>query len=252
MIQFFQKISAASLCLLTMTVHAAAQERLTPLGVVELFTSQGCAACPAADAAMKTMIEAGEVIGLSYHVDYWDYLGWVDTLATPGNTRRQYDYAEALQRSGVYTPQVIINGREHANGSDSALIEERLQSLKRAGHGLNVDVVSVINPSDISIEVGEGVADGYAEVVVVYFKRQNMVTVQRGDNAGKRIDYWHNVTDVQVIGKWDGKASRFTLPVSQLPNNEDNGLAVLVQRLNTAGKPKEIIGASILFSKVAG
>ena len=238
------------LALLAFTAHG--QEKIAPLGVVELFTSQGCSACPEADAAMQKMIEAGDVIGLSYHIDYWDYLGWTDTLATPGNTKRQYDYAQALERSGVYTPQAIINGREHANGNESALIYERLRSLKSAGQGLTVPVISVINPSEISIDVGAGAVDVHAEIVVVYFKRQNTVTVQRGDNAGKRIAYWHNVTDVQVIGKWDGKPSRFTLPISQLPNDEDVGLAVLVQRLNESGKPKEIFGASVLYAKLAG
>ena len=70
-----------------------------PAGVVELFTSQGCSSCPPADAALKKLIDDGKVVALSYHVDYWNYLGWADTLATKDNTARQYAYARMLGRS---------------------------------------------------------------------------------------------------------------------------------------------------------
>lgn len=231
-------------------VHAQDEKEI--LGVVELFTSQGCGACPPADEAMQKMIEAGTVIGLSYHIDYWDYLGWVDTLATPGNTQRQYDYAEAMERSGVYTPQAIINGQLHLNGGDTQKISDTLNQLKASGEGLSVAVTSLINASDISIDIAAGASLEHAEVVIVYFSREDVVEVQRGDNAGKRISYWHNVTDVQVIGKWDGKASRFTLPRSQLPDSANAGLAVLLQRLDENGNPRAIIGASLLLSKTEG
>lgn len=226
------------------------------LGIVELFTSQGCNACPPADLAIRELIEEGHVIALSYHVDYWDYLGWEDTLAESGNTQRQYEYAEAMERSGVYTPQAVLNGREHVNGSDKALILQRLRQLKADNKGLSVDVKSAINSNDISIDIAAD-ADvhsiaGHAEVVVIYFNEKSTVEVQRGENAGKTIDYWHNVTDVQVIGKWDGDGKRFTLPLSQLPLAGDTGFVALVQTIDLEGNPKEIIGASLLMSRPAG
>ena len=90
----------------------------TPAGVVELFTSQGCSSCPPADKALETLAREGKVVALAYHVDYWNYLGWADTMASKENTERQYAYARMFGRSGVYTPQAVINGRDHRNGAD--------------------------------------------------------------------------------------------------------------------------------------
>jgi len=84
-----------------------------PKGVVELFTSQGCSSCPPADATLGQLVAQGDVVALSYHVDYWNYLGWADTLSSKENTARQYGYAKTMGRSGVYTPQAVINGRDH-------------------------------------------------------------------------------------------------------------------------------------------
>ena len=89
-----------------------AGEAKKPAGVVELFTSQGCSSCPPADAILEDLVKKGEVVALAYHVDYWDYLGWQDTLATPDNTARQYDYAKAFGVRSVYTPQAVINGSD--------------------------------------------------------------------------------------------------------------------------------------------
>ena len=89
-----------------------------PVGVVELFTSQGCSSCPPADAVLGELSKQGNLVALSYHVDYWNYLGWEDTFSSKQSTDRQYEYARTLGRKSVYTPQVIINGRDHINGAD--------------------------------------------------------------------------------------------------------------------------------------
>ncbi|MCX7303033.1 MAG: DUF1223 domain-containing protein [Hyphomicrobiales bacterium] len=98
-------------------VPCFAGDILKPKGVVELFTSQGCNSCPPADKVLAELAEKGEVVALGYHVDYWDYLGWKDTLATPENTERQHLYGKAFQERSVYTPQAVINGRLHVNGA---------------------------------------------------------------------------------------------------------------------------------------
>lgn len=217
------------------------------VGVVELFTSQGCNACPPADHVMKDLIATGKVIGLSYHVDYWDYLGWADTLATSGNTSRQFDYAEAMGRTGVYTPQAIINGKAHFNGSDIDLINQSLDEQKTKGQGLTVKVKAAFVNGEILIDVGSGL--GSAKVSVVYFSRRNQVKVERGDNAGATIDYWHNVRDIQVIGVWEGSAVQYKLPGNVLTKDNASGLAVLVQYMDVEGNPGKIIGASTLLSE---
>src|SRR6185312_605046 len=111
-----------------------------PLGVVELFTSQGCNSCPAADAALGRIVRQGNVVVLAYHVDYWDYLGWKDTLGSRANTERQYAYAKAFGSSQVYTPQAVINGRSQMNGGYVGEVEAELSTLDRSGEGMAVDI----------------------------------------------------------------------------------------------------------------
>ena len=93
-----------------------------PLGVVELFTSQGCNSCPPADAVLAKLAKRGDVVALGYHIDYWDYLGWRDTLASPAFTARQNAYRKTLGTTDVYTPQAVLNGRMDINGADGKRI----------------------------------------------------------------------------------------------------------------------------------
>ncbi|MHA1189152.1 MAG: DUF1223 domain-containing protein, partial [Alphaproteobacteria bacterium] len=98
-----------------------------PKAVVELFTSQGCSSCPPADKYVGDLVDREDVIALSLPVDYWDYLGWKDTLARPENTRRQYEYANARGDNRVYTPQIIVNGGEHFVGSSRKSVERSIR-----------------------------------------------------------------------------------------------------------------------------
>lgn len=229
------------------TGTACATEQKAPAGVVELFTSQGCASCPPADAALQKLIQAGEVVGLSYHVDYWNYLGWSDTLASRENTERQYAYARRMGRNGVYTPQAVLNGRDHVNGADIAGIRTRLAEMSRSGEGLTVPVNTSIDDGQIRIDIGEG--SGKADVVIAYFTRQQSVDVRKGQNSGKSITYWHSVEDVQTVGMWNGAAMALTLPANVLTPGKKNGCAILLQKYEANGDPGSIIGASVLYSQ---
>src|SRR6056297_2107280 len=93
---------------------ALAADRLV---VVELFTSQGCPSCPPADGFFEQLAARDDVLALSLHVDYWDYIGWEDTFGSPDHTARQRGYAKASERKMVYTPQMIINGADHVVGT---------------------------------------------------------------------------------------------------------------------------------------
>lgn len=217
-----------------------------PEGVVELFTSQGCASCPPADAALKHLIDDGSIVALSYHVDYWNYLGWADTLASKENTARQYAYAKMFGRNGVYTPQAVLNGRDQVNGANLAGIKGRLMALSGANEGMKVPISAERKNDEIDISIGEG--DGKANVVIVYFNRQKVVNVEKGENGGKMMSYWHAVRDIQTIGMWDGKSARFVLPASVLDQEKDSGCAVLLQRMKDAETPGAIVGAATLMA----
>lgn len=217
---------------------------VSPAGVVELFTSQGCSSCPPADAALKNLIDEGRVVALAYHVDYWNYLGWADTMASKENTARQYAYARMLGRSGVYTPQAVINGRAHINGADLPGIRGKVATLDRTGKGMTVPVTATRRGDEIDIQVGSG--DGKANVVVAYFNRQQQVSVEKGENSGKTISYLHSVNDVQTIGMWDGKPANFVLPATVLDETRNGGCAVLLQRMKDGETPGPIVGATML------
>lgn len=227
------------------SVSVQAQEQEQVKGVVELFTSQGCASCPPADEALRKLIQKGDVVGLSYHVDYWNYLGWADSLASKENTERQYGYARALGRNNVYTPQAVVNGRDHVKGADVQAIYGRLDAFTRAGEGLSVPVKASRVADEIAIDIGEG--KGKADVVVAYFNREQVVDVQKGENQGKKISYWHSVYDVQTVGMWDGKSMSVKLPASILSKAKNGGCAVLLQTSDAQGNPAAIVGASVLL-----
>lgn len=219
-------------------------------GVVELFTSQGCSSCPPADAALAGLIEEGGVIALSYHVDYWNYLGWNDTLSDPANTARQKGYASTWKRRSVYTPQAVVNGRKHVNGADGAAIRKLVSGLAASGKGLSVDVALAMTDDGITVDVGAGT--GKADIVAVYFDETNTVAIERGENTGKTITYRHSVRSVETIGMWSGTAVTLSLPRSVLKAHEGRGCAILLQSVADDGAPSAIIGAAMMEPGVSG
>ncbi|WFU08586.1 thioredoxin family protein [Rhizobium sp. CB3090] len=227
---------------LASSLHA--QELAKIKGVVELFTSQGCASCPPADAAFQKLIRQGDIVALAYHVDYWNYLGWNDTMASKDNTARQYAYARTLGRSGVYTPQAIINGRDHLNGADLNAINFKLDEFQRQGKGLTVPVSAAMKGDELEIKIGSG--QGKANVVVAYFDKEQQVSPKAGENNGQQITYLHAVSDVETVGMWDGKAMNVVLPANVLDKAGRRGLAVLLQSSTPSGDPAAIIGATVL------
>lgn len=215
-----------------------------PVGVVELFTSQGCSSCPPADRALEQLAQEGKVVALAYHVDYWNYLGWADTMASKENTERQYAYARMFGRSGVYTPQAVLNGREHMNGADLEGIRGRIADLADEKKGLPVEVRATIVNDEIRIRIGEGA--GKANVFIAYFDREQAVDIDKGENRGRRVKYWHAVTDIETIGMWEGRETRLVLPAAVLARKQNGGCAILVQRMRSADTPGAILGATVL------
>jgi hypothetical protein len=238
----------AALCLTLFTGLSApvaeADDFSTPTGVVELFTSQGCRSCPPADRAFEQLVREGKVVALSYHVDYWNYLGWADTLATKENTARQYAYAKSFGRNGVYTPQAVLNGREHLKGTDASEVNRRLEQMKAGGEGLLVPITASRHDDQLSISVGPGA--GKANVVVVYFRQNQTVEVLKGENLGQSLDYWHSVTDVQTVGMWHGESLNLTLPARPMGDDKSDGIAILLQAADDGGNPSRIIGAAVM------
>jgi hypothetical protein len=223
-----------------------------PLGVVELFTSQGCSSCPAADAFFAELASKGEVIALAYHVNYWDYLGWKDTLGTAENTERQYDYMRAFGARSVYTPQAVINGRAHVSGADRAAVQRQLGQMSGAGHGMVVGIKVSRDGSTIKIEAGPANgAKTEAHVKLVYFDPPQPVEIERGENKGKTVTYWNAVTGAYSAGMWHGEAARYELPASEIAKKGEGGCAVLLQAVGKDGSPGAILGAALIGKPAA-
>ena len=201
--------AAALIC----AVPSFAGDILKPKGVVELFTSQGCNSCPPADAVLAELAQRGDVVALGYHVDYWDYLGWKDTLGSPENTERQKHYGQAFGKREVYTPQAVINGRIHVKGGKREAVAGALTDLENRGEGLSVDINVTRSGESVMIDAAAAPGEkGDAHLVLVHFDKMKPVTIERGENKGRTITYANPVTRVQTAGMWHGKAQRFELP----------------------------------------
>jgi len=223
---------------------ARAQEA-SPLGVLELFTSQGCASCPAADALLGAYAAQGGVLALSLSVDYWDYLGWEDTLATLENSARQRAYAEAMGAGEVFTPQIVVNGRRQVVGNDADAVAAAIAELGAAGDGLRVPVGVGYDRERVVVTVGTGTAAAVpATIWLVFFTTQTAVAVERGENAGHTLAYSNVVREMQPIGTWWGAAMTVEVPLSEVQRHAADGCAVLVQ-LEAEGQPGPIIGAGM-------
>lgn len=211
-------------------------------GVVELFTSQGCSSCPPADEELARLAEQDDVLALSYHVDYWNYLGWADTLSSKANTERQYGYAKTFHRNGVYTPQAVINGQNHVNGADGAAISEMLEKFSTESAGLTVDVSAFMNADELRISIGDGV--GKADIIAVYFDDATTVEIDRGENTGRTITYRHSVREMETVGMWNGHKVNLKLPGSVISAHPGRRCAILLQEVSKDGYPGRILGAT--------
>lgn len=200
------------------TASAHADEKLV---VVELFQSQGCSSCPPANANVIAAAERGDVLALSYHVTYWDHLGWKDTFAKPAFTERQRAYARTLG-SGVYTPQVVVNGRADLVGSDRGALDTAIRRNLRPPFELKI----VATPG--AVTVGAAASRSPSDVWLVrYDPRITQVPIRRGENGGRTLPHRNVVQEIVRLGSWSGAERRYDLPASKDPALR---AAILVQR----------------------
>lgn len=218
-----------------------------PRAVVELFTSQGCTSCPPADEMLSELAKRDDVVALAYHVDYWDYLGWRDTLASPDNTARQQEYNRSFGNRSVYTPQAIVNGRKQLNGAKRRRIDYAIEHMAGTDEGMIVDVDVSYNGDSVVIETGDvGHEVENAHVVLVYFDAATKVEIVRGENRGRVFTYRNAVSSFHTVGRWHGGRKRFEMPMSEIAKKAAGGCAVLVQQMREGGLPGPILGAAII------
>jgi hypothetical protein len=215
-----------------------------PRAVIELFTSQGCSSCPPADKLLSQFVSDPSLIPISLPIDYWDYLGWKDTLADPRNSARQRAYSRMRGDRDVYTPQVVVNGSVHALGSDKEAIEAAIALSRKSGTTLSLPVTMAVTDGRLLVRVPAG-GEGHslAEVWICGLIKAATVAIGRGENRGKTITY-HNVARHWVkLGTWNGKSESWSLPIQEFEEGIDEA-AVMVQS-GTVDKPSQMYGAAV-------
>lgn len=223
---------AVALSLLVGFVPAQAAAEMV---VVELFTAQGCPACPPADKVLTSVSEGRNVLALSWAVDYWDYAGWKDTFAAPENTARQEQYNQNLGYKTLYTPQMIINGRRQTVGSREKEVRELVMA---SGEDLWVDVSIDEEGDGFTAKVEGATYDAAADVILVWFDREKSVEVKYGDNSGRELRYVNVVRGFRKIGSWTGREMEMPIDLGEIGTSD--AFAVLVQ----ASEGGPIIGAA--------
>ncbi|HVY21438.1 MAG TPA: DUF1223 domain-containing protein [Bauldia sp.] len=210
--------------------------------VIELFTSQGCSSCPAADRLLADYAGRNDVLALSYNVDYWDYLGWKDTLASHDFSQRQRDYSAARGDGDVYTPQAIIDGRNHVPGSLRGDIEGAIAANQG---GLSVPIDMTVHGDAVTVNVGASPSDvPHATLWLVMYDRAVTVPIGRGENSGKTITYTNVVRKMRPIAMWTGAAMSVDLAKSEMEHAKADSCAVLLQTESKDGLPGPILGAA--------
>ncbi|MFX0544685.1 DUF1223 domain-containing protein [Roseovarius sp. S1116L3] len=192
--------------------------------LVELFTSQACATCPGADAFLHELAEREDVVALSLHVDYWDYI-YDDLFGKPAHTKRQYGYAAAAGRDMVYTPQMVIGGVEGVVGNRPKDVNEIIDRHLEAPRAVSL----TLSHSDGQMTISATADNGFDAPLIVQIARfipQQSVSIDHGENAGHTYSYVNIVTDLTELGQWD-PVQPLSLTIEAA---EDTNIAVILQR----------------------
>ncbi len=224
----------AMLAVLGFSVAAHAADDVVML---ELFTSQGCTSCPPADENLGKLANRDDVIALSMHVDYWDYLGWRDTFAKREHTQRQVAYRDAMGARVIYTPQMVVQGRFDVPGYRPDQIEEAIGTAYRLPRQAN-----------ISIQRADGMLKAIVTsrgempectIWVASYDRSATVEIGRGENAGRQITYYNVVDKLMRVGSRKSNAPQ---EVALPQPDPGTGVVIWLQDVET----QQIISASFI------
>lgn len=216
-----------------------------PRALIELFTSQGCSSCPPADKLIGEFANNPSVVAMSLAVDYWDYIGWKDTLALSANSKRQRDYAKARGDREIYTPQVVVNGITHVVGNDRGAIERAIVQTRRDPAPMRLPITLKIAGNMLTVDVSAAQNEqGQAEIWLIPIIKTVSVAIARGENHGRSITYSNVVRQRMKLGDWIGKAETFNLPIKDFQSGEVDSVVVMVQR-GAMSSPGLMLGAAI-------
>lgn len=220
-------------------LFAGAARAAEPIGVVvELFSSQGCNSCPPADRLLTEIRAMPGVLALTLHVDYWDYLGWKDTLAHSEFSQRQYDYAKARGDMDVFTPQMVVNGEKQMVGSQRSEVFAVLEQSRRAAWPVAVSIDD--GGKELAVSLGAAAAGMEGTLWVMPILERTSVKIEKGEMAGREITYVNVVRKLVPAAMWKGEATRIALPKDGLMTPDATGCVALLQ----TGKAGPILGCA--------
>jgi hypothetical protein len=212
-----------------------------------LFTSQGCSSCPPADKIIGELAKDPSVIALSMPIDYWDYLGWKDTLADARFSARQKAYSRMRGDRDVYTPQAIVNGSIHVVGSDRVGIEDAIDDTTKTGSAMSVPVTMSIIDKQINVSVAASriPTAAHGEVWICSVSKAVPISIGRGENSGREITYHNVVRNLLKVGDWNGSSGNWTVPLENISREGvDVDAAVVYVQDGSRDKPGPMLGAA--------
>lgn len=198
--------------------------------LVELFTSQGCSSCPQADQILGELQKRNDVVALSFSIDYWDYIGWRDTLASRENTLRQQAYEKVLPSHRVYTPQMVVDGVQDVVGNQRRDVLDVIDKRAKDARAKRIPITLKQAGDTVEVRLAAGSAPSEAATVwLAHTLSSRTVNIAKGENGGRVITYHNIVRDFAAVGKWSGQALTLQVPAQGKSGEITDGVAVWVQ-----------------------
>lgn len=200
--------------------------------LIELYTSEGCSSCPPADEWLSEFKGNKKVVPLAFHVDYWDYIGWKDRFASPKFSARQRRAASLNSANFVYTPQIMLNGRDFRGWRDNVGFEKTVAALSRPSTvGLNMQLRR-FSDSSYRLEAAAQAVQRVqsADIFIALYENNLSSRVNTGENSGRELK--HNFVVRELLGPYrlpkDGRWQK-TIPLSAQWKSKEGGMAMFVQ-----------------------
>jgi len=202
--------------LLAQDVAATPRTAAPKIVLVELFTSEGCSSCPPADALLKQVsgmqtADGQWIVGISEHVTYWNSLGWADPFSSQTYTDRQNAYGASFGLDSVYTPQMVVNGRQQFVGSDKHRLEKAIREERDQAQPIALRILATtIAGSSLSVKFsarGDAASHG-ADIIAVLTDDTDQSSVQRGENSGRSLTHVSVARSITRVAKFQSSAEQ--------------------------------------------
>ncbi len=213
---------------------------------IELFTSQGCSSCPPADRTLGQLAQRADIVALSFHVNYWDYIGWKDPFASADATERQRAYARVLKQRYVYTPEMVFDGLAHEAGTRPGEVDVMIDRMRARRGPRATPHLKRAADGGLSIKLDAQTIGRPAEITLAVYDRHHSTKVPRGENTGSTLANFNVVRRLERVAPWDGQEAIFTVAADRF--GPQQGIAVLVQAADLG----PILGCNKLETGAAG